>query len=129
MFTKTNSFDDRVNRIQRRRRTRRGGMGFVVHADGVVTAIGRPSSRLRFGFPLKGLLIALTLAVLVKAYLIWFLGVDLYALEVTSLIEGAGYERIAGQIMLPDPISLWMVDRYDAIYAFIQAGMAAGDAG
>lgn len=127
MVNETEHFSDRLNRIQRGQR-RRSGMGFVVHADGVVSPIGHASSRLRFGFPLKGLLLGLIVAVAVKAYLMWFLGTDVYALEVQTLLSGAAFEQAAGMILMPDALSAWAVERYDAIYAFIQAGMAAGDA-
>ena len=103
-------------------------MGFVVHADGVVTALGRPSTRLRFGFPMRGLLLALTIAVAVKAYLIWFLGVDVYALQVGSLLSGSRLEQAAGMVLNPDALTLWVVDRYDDAFAFIQAGLAVNRA-
>ncbi len=125
MTSNSNNFTDRVNRIQAQRNGRQSGMGFVVHSDGVVTALGQPSSRLRFGFPLKGLLLAFILAVLVKGYVMWALGIDVYTLEVASLLEGSNFERVAGHLMMPDAMTVWVVDRYDAIYAFIQAGLAA----
>lgn len=126
MVNETEHFNNRLNRIQRGRRGR-NGMGFVVHADGVVSPLGQPSSRLRFGFPLKGLLVALVIAVAVKAYLMWFLGTDVYALEVQRLLVGSAFEQAAGLILMPDALSGWVVERYDDIHAFIQAGMAAGE--
>ena len=125
MVNETEHFSDRLNRIQRGRHRRRGGMGFVVHADGVVTAIGQPSSRLRFGFPLKGLLIALFIAVAVKAYLMWFIGTDVYALQVQTLLAGSGFERAVAMVLMPDVLTAWAADRYEDIYVFIQAGLAA----
>lgn len=125
MVNETEHFNDRLNRIQRGRRRNRGGMGFVVHPDGVISPIGNPSSRLRFGFPLKGLLIALVVAVAVKAYLMWAVGTEIYALEVTTLLSGTAFEQAAGLVLMPDALSAWVVERYDAIYAFVQAGMAA----
>ncbi|MEJ6392472.1 hypothetical protein V8J82_04340 [Gymnodinialimonas sp. 2305UL16-5] len=100
-------------------------MGFVVHPDGVVTAIGRPSSRLRFGFPLKGFLLALFIAVGVKAYLIWALGADVYLLQVEPLFAGSNLEQVAGQVLRPDALTLWVADRYQDVYTFLQAGLAA----
>ncbi|MBY4895003.1 hypothetical protein KUL25_19770 [Rhodobacteraceae bacterium N5(2021)] len=102
-------------------------MGFVVHPDGIVAPIGKPSSRLRFGFPLKGVLAGFAIAVAVKAYLIWFLGADIYALEVQALLNGAPFEQIAAMVLMPDALSAWLVERYDAINIFIQAGLAAGE--
>lgn len=129
MEQSTENFHDRLNRIQSGRRRRNGGMGFVVHPDGVVTAIGRPSSRLRFGFPLKGLLLALIVAVAVKGYMMWFLGVDVYELQVASLFEGSAFERLAGFVLAPDRLTLWVVERYEDIYAFVEAGVAATSEG
>lgn len=127
MVNETEHFNDRLNRIQRVRRRNRSGMGFVVHPDGVVSPIGRPSSRLRFSFPLKGLLLGLVIAVAVKAYLMWILGTDIYALEVQSLVTGTAFEQIAAMILMPDALSAWVVERYDVFYAFVEAGLAAGE--
>lgn len=125
MVNETEHFSDRLNRIQRGRRRNRGGMGFVVHPDGVISPIGSPSSRLRFGFPLKGLLIGFVILVAVKAYLMWAVGTDVYALEVQSLLTGTGFEQAAALILMPDALSAWVVTQYDAIYGFVQAGLAA----
>jgi hypothetical protein len=119
------NFADRLNRIQHGRRGRRSGMGFVVHPDGIVTSIGGGSSRLRFGFPLKGLLTALVIAVAVKAYLMWFLGTDIYTLEVQRLLAGSAFERLAAIVLMPDTLTGWVVERYEDIYVFVQAGFAA----
>ena len=100
-------------------------MGFVVHADGVVKPLGRPSSRLRLTFPLKALLTAIILAVAVKGYAMWAIGADLYVLQVATMLEGSNFERVGLQVLMPDVLSLWAVDRYDDIYAFVQGGMAA----
>lgn len=127
MVNETEHFNDRLNRIQRVRRRNPAGMGFVVHPDGVVSPIGKPSSRLRFGFPLKGVLMGLVIAVTVKAYLMWFLGTDVYTLEVQTLLSGAAFEQAAAMVLMPDALSAWVVGQYDAIYAFIQAGLAAGE--
>lgn len=127
MVNDTQQFNERLNRIQSVRRRNRGGMGFVVHADGIVTPIHPRSSRLRFSFPLKGLLLGLMIVVAVKAYVMWVVGMDIYALEVQSLLAGTPFETSAGIILMPDAITVWAVERYDAIYAFIQAGMAAGE--
>lgn len=124
MVNETEQFNERLRRIQRSRRGKRGGMGFVVHPDGMTTPIGRPSSRLRFGFPLKGMLAGLAIAVAVKAYLMWFLGNDVYTLEVQTLLSGAAFEQAAAMVLMPDVLSAWVVERYREIYVFVQAGLA-----
>ena len=123
MVNETEQFQSRLHRIQRSRRRKRGGMGFVVHPDGVVTAIGQPSSRLRFAFPLKGLMLSLFIVAAVKSYLIWFLGVDVYTLEVQNLLSGSSFEQIAGIVLLPDAMSMWGVDRIDEINALVAGGL------
>mmetsp|Transcript_3655 Transcript_3655/g.6731 ORF Transcript_3655/g.6731 Transcript_3655/m.6731 type:complete len:130 (+) Transcript_3655:291-680(+) len=128
MVNETESFHERLNRIQRVRRRNRGGMGFVIHPDGVVTPIGRSSSRLRFGFPLRGLILGLVAAIAVKSYLIWALGIEIYSLNIQSLLSGTAFEQIAAMVLMPDALSQWVVERYDAIYAFMQAGLAASNA-
>ncbi len=125
MVNETEQFQSRLHRIQRGRAKRRNGMGFVVHPDGVVTAIGRPSSRLRFAFPLKGLVLALMVAATVKAYLIWFLGVDIYTLEIQSLLSGSAFEQVAGLILMPDAVTGWLVERFADIDVFVRGGIAA----
>lgn len=125
MVNETQNFSDRLDRIQGTRRRNKGGMGFVVHPDGVVTAIGRPSSRLRFAFPLKGLILGLMIVSAVKAYVMWFLGTDVYALEVESLLSGTSFEQVAALVLMPDPLTSWLVVQYEAIFVFVQAGLAA----
>lgn len=129
MMNETENFNDRLNRIQERRNGKSGGMGFVVHPDGVVTAIGDPKSRLRFGFPLKGLVISFVIAVAVKAYLMWFLGTDLYTLQVQSLLTGTAFEQTAGLILMPDALSVWAMERYDEVYIAFQTRLATANGG
>ncbi|MEJ6391545.1 hypothetical protein [Gymnodinialimonas ulvae] len=97
----------------------------MVHPDGIVTAIGKPSSRLRFAFPLKGIILSLMVAVAVKSYLMWFLGVEIYTLEVQSLLSGSSFERIAGLILMPDALTMWGMERFEDINVFIRGGLAA----
>jgi hypothetical protein len=93
--------------------------GVVVHPDGFVQTITAKPRRLRFGFPIKGVIFASVLAVLVKGYLIWTLGDDVYGAAVAQLLGGNQFERAAGLILAPDAISLWIVDAYQQIYRFI----------
>ena len=125
MLNETDQFHARLNRIQRSRRRRPKGMGFVVHPDGIITAVGRPSSRLRFAFPVKGIVLALMVAVAVKSYLLWFLGVEIYTLEVQSLLSGSAFEQIAGLILMPDALSMWGMERFEDINLFVRGGLAA----
>lgn len=119
------TFSDRVQRIEGERasgnqRSVRGiDRGVVVHPDGFTQTITAKPKRLRFGFPLKGVIFASVLAVLVKAYLIWTLGDDVYGAAVAQLLNGNEFERAAGLILAPDAVSLWIVDAYQQIYRFV----------
>jgi hypothetical protein len=120
------TFSDRVQRIgsvratgKSRRDERSAEHGVVVHPDGFVQTITAKPRRLRFGFPIKGVIFASVLAVLVKGYLIWTLGDDVYGAAVAQLLGGNQFERAAGLILAPDAISLWIVDAYQQIYRFI----------
>jgi hypothetical protein len=100
-------------------------MGFVIHPDGIVTPIRQSPSRLRFGFPLRGLILGLIAALAVKSYLMWALGIEIYTLEMRSLLSGTAFEQIAAMVLMPDALSLWLVERYEDVYIFVQAGLAA----
>jgi hypothetical protein len=84
------TFSDRVQRIEvivarySRRVDRGEDHGVVVHPDGFVQTITAAPARLRFGFPIKGVIFASVLAILVKGYLIWTLGMMSTALPCPS---------------------------------------------
>lgn len=111
------NFQSRVQRIDRARRNRVEGE-FVLQSNGLLVPKTR---RLRFRFPLRGLLTAFVAAIAVKAYLIWFLGLDLYQAEVLELLTGTSFEQVAGRILLPDHLTVWVVGQYDWIAAQIAA--------
>jgi hypothetical protein len=118
-------FQARVERLERARRNRVQGE-FVLMSNGLLVPKQR---RLRFGFPLRGLLLAFVIAVAVKAYLVWFLGIDLYEAEVLELLSGTSFERAAGKILMPDQLTMWVVDRYDWIAAQVTLLLAPAEAG
>jgi hypothetical protein len=130
------TFSDRVQRIEGdgtsrlgRRSIRGEDHGVVVHPDGFVQTITAPPKRLRFGFPIKGVIFASILAILVKGYLIWTLGDDVYGAAVAQLLSGNQLERAAGLILAPDTVSLWVVDAYQQIYRFIVSVATALETG
>jgi hypothetical protein len=131
------TFSDRVQRIEgsrpngvfSRRRDSGEAAGVVVHPDGFVQSMAPRPRRLRFGFPLKGVIFASVVAVLVKAYLIWTLGDDVYGAAVSQLLSGNQFERAAGLILAPDTVSLWLVDAYQYIYRFIVSVATALETG
>lgn len=127
MAQKQTTFSDRLQRIDEnrrgyvfaRRQESKDSESIVVHPDGFVQSITVPSRRLRFAFPIKGVLFACVLAILVKAYLMWTLGDDVYASAVSQLLAGNSVERAAGLVLAPDMVSNWMVDVYQQIYRFV----------
>lgn len=111
------NFRSRVQRIDQARRNRVVGE-FVLQSNGLLVPKQR---RLRFGFPLRGLIMAYVIAVAVKAYLIWFLGVEVYRAEVIQLLSGTNFQQAAGHILMPDQVTLWVADQYDWLAAQIVA--------
>ena len=111
------NFRSRVDRINRARRDR-VVCDFVLQSNCLLVPKQR---RLRFGFPLKGLILAFVIAVMVKAYLIWFLGLELYQLEMLRLLSGSRFEQAAARILMPDQLTMWMVSQYDWIWGYIMA--------
>ena len=118
-------FQARVQRLERARRNRVQGE-FVLMSNGLLVPKQR---RLRFGFPLRGLILAFVIAVAVKAYLIWFLGLDVYQAEVLELLSGTSFERAAGQILMPDGLTMWVVGLYDSVAAMVGGWISTGTAG
>lgn len=116
------TFRSRVQRIDNARRNRVHGE-FVLQSNGLLVPKQR---RLRFGFPLRGLMLSFVIAVAVKAYLVWFLGLELYTAEVVALLNGSRFEQAAAQILMPDQLTLWVVGQYNWIAAQIAPFLAGG---
>ena len=115
------NFRSRVQRIDRARRNRVEGE-FVLQSNGLLVP---KQKRLRFGFPLRGLMMAFVIAVAVKAYLVWFLGIEIYSAEVLALLNGTSYQQVAGRILMPDDLTMWVVGGYDWLAAQIVALQSA----
>lgn len=113
-------FNARLERIRSAPRNR-AGRGLVLRSDD-----GRVSAqrRLLFAFPLRGLILAFVILVAVKAYLVWFLGLDLYQAAILELLSGTGFERAAARILMPDQLTMWVVGAYDGVAALVSGGVA-----
>jgi hypothetical protein len=133
------TFSDRLRRIEGRRdggnsgrqrdRTGSSARSQVVHPDGFTRPFARSPRRLRFGFPIKGVIFATILTILVKAYLMWVLGDDVYGDAVLQLLGGNQFERAAGLVLAPDRVSLRVVDLYQYLYRFIVSVATALETG
>jgi hypothetical protein len=115
------NFRSRVDRINYARQNQVQGE-FILQSNGLLVPKQR---RLRFGFPLRGLIMAFIIAVMVKAYLIWFLGLELYQLEMLELLSGTSFEQAAARILMPDQLTLWVVGQYDWIWGHAMAWRAS----
>ncbi|MDG3042017.1 hypothetical protein [Roseicyclus marinus] len=104
-------FHARLDRIEQARRTRASG-GHVLRSDGPRVP---PNGRMRVRLPVRGLVLALVIAVLVKAYLVWVLGPDRYNLEMARLLDGTRAQQAAAHILMPDRLTLRTVTLYDWI--------------
>ncbi len=109
---KTTTFADRLERIKDAH-DYRSSHGLVTRPDGLLVPQSQP--RLRFTFPLKGLLFAFFVALNVKSYLIWVLGHETFNHAVLGLMNGSPLERVAGKILMPDDLSMRVVGIYDRI--------------
>jgi hypothetical protein len=131
------TFSDRLERIEKcrrgdardRRRGKRREDSIVIHADGVVQTRPTSTRRLRFGFPFVGVALSCLAAVLVKGYLIWTLGDDVYGLAVAELLAGNAFERAAGLVLVADALSLAVVDVYQYLYRLLVSIATALESG
>ena len=120
MVQRDPDFNARLERIHSTRRNRVGG-NLVGRTDDMTVSTQR---RLRFGFPLRGLILAFVIIVAVKAYLIWFLGLELYQAEILAPLSGTRFEQAAARILMPDQLTMWVVGVYDWIAALVSGGPA-----
>jgi hypothetical protein len=131
------TFSDRLERIEcrrradsfGRRRSRDNNRSIVIHPDGVVQPVKAPRRHLRFGFPVKGVLLSCLAAILVKGYLMWMLGDEVYGLAVAELLAGNPFQRAAGLVLAPDAVSNAVVDLYQYIYRFLVSVATALETG
>ena len=112
------NFEHRVSRINRSYAVRVPGK-FVLLPDGLI--VPRKRSRFRFAFPWKGLLMAFVLSLLLKAFLVWYLGAVAYSDLIIPMFDGSAMDRVAGQILMPDRLTIWLVAQYEVISGMIAA--------
>lgn len=110
-------FRSRVDRINRARQNRardacvpRGNRVFVPRHQ-----------RLAYSLPLKGLILAFVLVVMVKAGLIWIMGLDQFQIARAQLLDGSGVGQVAARILTPDQLSMAVVHQIDRLWGDIMA--------
>lgn len=107
---------EEANPIRRRSKAQtRARPVLVIHGDGVVTTAKPTPRRLRFGFPLRGVITASIVVVLVKGFVIWALGSGEYTAQIEAMRDGPRPAQIAAHILAPDDLSLWIVSGYDIL--------------
>jgi len=96
-------FDKRLKRIVRRHDRMSNGVVRTVTSDGLIVA--RPRLY-KPRFPLKGLIIVLTLGFLFKGFLFAYLGEASYVERVATLQGGSVMEQAGAWVMQPDPATV-----------------------
>lgn len=93
-------FDKRLKKINRRHAKMTNGVVRRVNSDGLI--IAKPRA-FRARFPLKTLIVALTLGFLFKGFVFAYLGEAAYGERLAALQAGGIIEQAGAWIMQPDP--------------------------
>ncbi len=91
---------------------------YTVCQDGLVVPAKRPKRRLPSS--VRMLLSLMILFALAKGYATWHLGEDYMAAIVEALLVGEPYERLAGFVLTPDPMSDFAAKGYDLLVRGLQ---------
>lgn len=105
-------FDKRLKRIVRRHDKMSNGVVRSVNSDGLIVA--RPRMY-KPKFPLKGLLIVLTLGFLFKGFLLSYLGTEGYAERLADLEAGTVVEQAGAWVMQSDPVTAIVASGFEAV--------------
>ncbi len=95
-------FDKRLKRIVSRHDKMSNGFVRTVQPDGLIVV--RPRLY-KPRFPLKGLIIVLTLGFALKGFLLAYLGADEYQARLAGLEAGSVVEQAGAWVMQPDPVT------------------------
>lgn len=82
--------------------------------------IRAPRKRRRFRFPYRGVIGGMVLVVLVKGYLLWYLGDAYVEAMVDALMQGEPYERLFSYMLTPDPISNLLVQGFEKLAPLLE---------
>lgn len=100
-----NEFDERLRRIDRKRKRLRRGYVTVVGRDGLI--VTRPR-RMRRSVPARGIAILVVGFLGFKALLMAHLGFGVYLDRVEDLAKGGMVEQGGALLMTPDPVSQFL---------------------
>ncbi|MBF9034635.1 hypothetical protein HKCCE2091_10310 [Rhodobacterales bacterium HKCCE2091] len=107
MSDQIRDFEARIGRINRAYNG--GRVTYVQRADGLL--VPRSRSRLRFHFPWRAMLAGFVAVVVVKGFLLYYLGADGYNARLELMLENSRYSELAATILAPDPVSSWAAMR------------------
>lgn len=115
-------FDDFQRRVVRIHDThgRRVPYSFTVRPDGLM--VPRTRSRLRFYFPWRAILAGFVTTMVVKGFMIFYLGLEAYQERMEHVLEGSTYRDVASMILAPDPVSVWTAARMAEFAALLGLG-------
>jgi hypothetical protein len=104
-YSGTQQFDERLTRVEAKRRSISKGAVYSVNHDGLI--ISRPRRR-GLRFPLRGLFVAIVGLMMFKIGLVVALGAATYTSRVGALADGTAFERAGAWVMAADPSTLWV---------------------
>jgi hypothetical protein len=99
------SFDERLQKIDKRHRQLARGYVMSVNHDGLVIAEPKPQRR---SFPWRGTLFILVGLMIFKGFLHFQIGAAAYDERVARLSEGTVVEQVGAYAMTADPVTVWI---------------------
>ena len=105
-------FDRRMRRISRRHSKLSQGYVTTVNSDGLV--IARPRRRSSRA-TLRGVAMVVIVLVLFKGFLHSQIGSAAYAERVDGLSQGSMVEKGGAFVMVADPLTLWLSERFSSL--------------
>ncbi len=101
-------FNKRLNRIVRKHQRMQYGVSYKIDPSGMIVARPRLYNP---KFPLRGLLLVLATAFVLKGYMLASLGAGVYDEKVALLEQGTTVEKIGAWVMQSDPATQFVAAR------------------
>ncbi|MGI1662972.1 hypothetical protein ACRDNQ_12085 [Palleronia sp. KMU-117] len=106
------SFDERLQKIDKRHRQLARGYVMSVNHDGLVIAEPKPQRR---SFPWRGTLLILLGLMIFKGFLHFQIGTTAYDERVARLSEGTVIEKVGAYAMTADPVTVWISAQFASL--------------
>ncbi|WP_417248240.1 hypothetical protein [Celeribacter sp.] len=104
-YAGSHKFEERLTRIEAKRRKIAKGAIYSVNHDGLI--IARPRRR-SVRFPVRILFLAIACVFLFKATVLATIGAGNYNARVATLAEGTSAEKAAAWVMSADSATVWL---------------------